>query len=218
MHERLKQGIPSDGLIIRALEQKSGFGQRNASWQSSRGGSYQTLALKDQTGSLKQGFSPIAVALGISERFLKAGIQLGIKWPNDLYYPFNNTQLGKKVAGILCEYKAGHLLIGVGVNVNNSVPETANALKGLTLEFVHDTVISGILEGLNYLDNLNGLIERFKRFDILYQREVEVEYQGKIIQGFAHGLNHQGCLCLLGQDQHHHICHSGARGSLRLLR
>ena len=59
----------------------------------------------------------MALAVGLAETFPTYGARVGIKWPNDILYK------GRKLGGILAEHARGHLLVGVGVNVNNRVPE-----------------------------------------------------------------------------------------------
>ncbi len=218
MRERLELGENVHGLVIRALEQKSGRGQRSRDWLSKPGGSYQTLALKDEKGRLNQAFTPIALAIGLAETFLEEGIQLGIKWPNDLHYPFKPGQKSKKVAGILCEYLNKHLLAAVGMNVNNSIPETATALKGLELERVSNTVLAGIQRGLTYLDRPSDLIKAYTNYDVLNLKEVSIYYQNTFVKGVAQGINEQGCLKILTVNGEKLICHSGARGSLNILK
>ena len=45
MRLRLEHGEPIHGLVIRALEQTAGRGQRARDWLSNKGGSYQTIAV-----------------------------------------------------------------------------------------------------------------------------------------------------------------------------
>lgn len=217
LRERIRQGEEVHALVIRALEQSAGRGQRSHDWQSSLGGSYQTLALKDTSSKLTTAWTTLAIAIGLAETLLKSGIKVGIKWPNDLYYPFRQSSMGKKVAGILCEYVQGYLLIGVGVNVNNPVPETATALRGLATEDVSNLVLEGIKHGLMGLSEEATLMLRFAAFDVLKDKLLALQYQGEAIMGIAKGIDLAACLKLetgLGMKR---ICHSEARTSLQIL-
>ena len=98
MRERLGAGDNVHGLVIRALEQTGARGQRRRDWRSGPGGSYQTLAVKDESLGLRKPYAAVAVAVGLAQTLPEYGIRCGIKWPNDLFYR------NKKVAGILCEY------------------------------------------------------------------------------------------------------------------
>jgi BirA family biotin operon repressor/biotin-[acetyl-CoA-carboxylase] ligase len=127
------------------------------------------------------------MALGLAEVFEASGVKLGIKWPNDLYYH------GKKLAGILCEMVCGHLLIGVGVNVNNPVPESAAALRGWSLERVDEVALEGLRRGLELLAAPQDISERFSRYDLLYGQRVEGE-KGR--GALAQGVDREGRLLL----------------------
>ena len=47
----------------------------------------------------------------------------------------------------MCEYAKGHLLVGVGMNVNNEVPAGAASLRGLDVEGVSNFVLAGVQQG-----------------------------------------------------------------------
>ncbi len=186
MRQRLKNGEEVHGLVIRASVQTAGRGQRTHSWQSNVGGSYQTLAIKDSNFTLQKPYVALPMAIGLATVFSDYGIKLGIKWPNDLYYK------GKKVAGVLCEYLKKHLLIGVGVNVNNQTPEGAAYLKGLNIEAVNSAVLEGLLYGLDFIARAKPLPKAFARFDMLYEQKVSVEFQGELKFGVAKGIDENG--------------------------
>ncbi len=218
MRERLERGDDVHGLVIRALQQSSARGQRKRDWWSGLGGSYQTLAVKDsQELALKKPFAAIAIAIGLAETLPEYGIKVGIKWPNDLHYPFKQGSLGKKVAGILCEYVQDHLLVAVGMNVNNDVPDTATALRGLDTEGVSNFVLAGMQRGLELLASNTELSTLFSPYDVLAEKQVALELNGQPLQGVATGINAQGCLKLKTKTGLELVCHSSARSSLRIV-
>lgn len=203
MRARLEQGQNVHGLVIRALQQTSGRGQKSRDWQSLQGGSYQTLALKIDP----QPQAAIAVAIGIAEVLRQHHVQAGLKWPNDIY--LNH----KKVAGILCEYIKGHLIIGIGVNVRNTVPEYAGNLYGFEVETVSNLVLEGVQKGLEVLHD-PGLPQRFAALDILQGQPISVKVGKHIKTGIARGIDAQGCLKLEQPQKTLAIC-SGHIGSQR---
>ena len=209
MKARLKSGENVDGLVIRALEQTAGRGQRRRDWLSNKGGSYQTLAIKNH--QLQKPFAAIAIAIGIAESLPEYGIQVGIKWPNDLYYK------GKKVAGILCEYSKGHLLAAVGMNVNNEVPKGVAALRGLNLEDVSTIVLVGIQRGLGHLLEASDLAALFKPYDALVGKRLRLRLGTSWHEGVAAGMNEQCCLLLDKPEGRISICHSQARSSIHVI-
>jgi len=211
MRERLESGENVHGLVIRALKQSAARGQRRRDWWAGPGGSYQTLAVKDLAPPvLNKPHAAILVALGLAQTLPEYGIQVGIKWPNDLHYK------DKKVAGILCEYVRGHLLAAVGMNVNNDVPEGATALRGLDTEGVSNFVLAGMQRGLELMTEEVDLPAAFAPFDVLKSQEVEVELGGKLKRGVADGLDEKGCLRLEDAGTITLICHGQVgRSSLK---
>lgn len=211
MRERLEAGNDVHGLVIRALEQTGARGTRRRDWSAGLGGSYQTLAVKDETGRLRQPHVAIAIAIGLAQTLPEYGIQVGIKWPNDLHY------CGRKVAGILCEYTRGHLLAAVGMNVNNDVPAGAAALRGLDTEGVSNFVLAGLQNGLELLANSSSLPDLFAPFDVLKDKALKVMLTDRLERGVARGIDPQGCLQLETHSGTVSLCHGVVRGKLELL-
>ena len=211
MRERLESGENIHGLVIRALVQTGGRGQRKRDWQAGPGGSYQTLAVRDREPSiLNKPFAAVVIGIGLAQALPEYGIQVGIKWPNDLYYR------DKKVGGILCEYVKGHLLIGAGVNVNNDVPHGAAALRGLDPEGVSNFVLAGLQQGLELLTGDLDLPAAFAPFDVLTGKAVEVIYRGDLVRGVARGISSDGCLLLEHAQGSTLVCQGEARSALSL--
>lgn len=205
IRKRLERGDNVHGLVIRALEQTSGRGQRARDWVSNRGGSYQTLAVRDKDLQMNKPYAAIVIAIGLAQVLPEYGIQVGIKWPNDLYYK------NKKVAGILCEVVQQHLLIGVGVNVNNDVPEGATGLRGLDTEGVSNFVLAGVQRGLELLQANIDLPTLFAPYDVLKDKSVSVSVDGKEEKGVARGLHSNGCLLVEINKNLQQVCQGGAR-------
>ncbi len=210
VRERLVEGENVHGLVVRALEQSGARGQRRRDWSAGLGGSYQTLAVKDLTPPvLNKPYAAVMVGIGLAQTLPEYGIQTRVKWPNDLYY------CGKKVAGILCEYVSNHLLVGVGVNVNNEAPVGATSLHGLDVQGVSGFVLAGVQRGLELLSEPHDLPGLFEPFDVLKDCEVEVVFKGELKRGVARGLDERGCLRLETAHSVLHVCQGEARGVLR---
>jgi BirA family transcriptional regulator, biotin operon repressor / biotin---[acetyl-CoA-carboxylase] ligase len=201
MRLRLERGDNIHGLVIRALEQTAGRGQRARDWQSSQGGSYQTVAVRSKDN---KPFAAIAIAIGISEVLRQQGIQASIKWPNDIYLQ------NKKLAGILCEYIQGHLLIGVGVNVKNKIPEYAIGLYQFEVETVSNFVLEGIQKGQGLFHHPD-LALVFTAYDVLSGKHISVKVGQEVKEGIARGIDSQGRL-RLEQVQETILIHSGHIG------
>lgn len=131
-------GEAGHGALILARRQKSGRGRRGRSFYSpENAGLYMSIVLRpDRT--LKEGLLITTAAATAVCRAVKkiCGIDLGIKWVNDLY--FHN----KKVCGILTEavtdFESGNIefaVVGIGLNLYmpedgfpEDIQETAGAL------------------------------------------------------------------------------------------
>lgn len=201
----MPKGIPivTGNTVIRAAEQRSGRGRRARDWHSAPGGSYQTLLFAPPL--TKKPAVSLWLALGIARALSESppkespseqGVRVMVKWPNDLYVG------GKKVAGMLCEWCRGWLLVGVGVNVANPVPDTATQLN-LPLEHVNARVIAGVAAGVRDWQQADAMLgETFAAWDFLAGRQVTVQTSRKTLtgpktlSGVALGVNDQGCLQL----------------------
>jgi BirA family biotin operon repressor/biotin-[acetyl-CoA-carboxylase] ligase len=121
---RVLQFLPktTEGAVLVLAEvQSKGVGREGRAWSSGPGGLWFTLALPLKTLTLAQvaPFSTVA-ALQIAESLRAVNnLECQIKWPNDIFYE------GKKLAGILLgtivKNKNPWVLIGIGINVNNTL-------------------------------------------------------------------------------------------------
>lgn len=117
--------------IITADQQLKGRGRLNRHWHSpQKTGLYVTFSFF--VPNLQFSFNPLSLVTGLTfaEVLQKFGLQVLLKWPNDLYV--NNKKLG----GILTETKeiqGGRIFfIGVGLNVNMSLDELAHIERPAT--------------------------------------------------------------------------------------
>ena len=108
-------------LFVITDNQTSGKGRHNNFWFSTPNKSITCSFLLKQVFD-KLNFHSLAIPLAIVKGIKKfSGIELQIKWPNDIVY--NN----KKLAGILIESvkcDAGYLFnVGIGINVNEELQD-----------------------------------------------------------------------------------------------
>ena len=109
-----------EGTVIIAERQLRGRGRRDRKWHSDDSGAlYFSVILKPETQP--ENLSKITLIAGISlAKAVSAvsGLDVGIKWPNDLIIN------SKKVAGILTELflkdDGKCVILGIGVNVENA--------------------------------------------------------------------------------------------------
>lgn len=197
---RIDAGEDVHGLVVRAGAQTVGKGRFDRTWESAAGGSYQTLALRDEASRFRSGRVPIAVAVGIAEAFAGRKVELQLKWPNDLYLNRGRRRSegnsSGKLGGVLCEHLRGQLLVGVGINVNNPVAEGRAALGGWAPLEVSELVLEGIRSGLTRCLADPELPGCFTRFDLLAGRRLLVRDGEEELLGSGAGIADDGCLLL----------------------
>lgn len=117
-HEWYATGA-SEGSLIVAEEQTSGKGRMGRTWHSPPGkGIWMSMILQPRIGMHRMPQLTLLAAVALCRSLRKStGLDLGIKWPNDLL--LNE----KKISGILLE-SAGederltYIVAGIGINVN----------------------------------------------------------------------------------------------------
>ena len=120
----IRQNLMTPWSSVLAVRQTAGRGQRQREWISPSGNIYGTWLWpfnKTSNESLAR-YKPMASLLAgdiLSSIFLDMGIDLRIKWPNDLLLD------NRKLCGILVEDRGGHLLVGMGINLVTAPEKTS---------------------------------------------------------------------------------------------
>jgi len=148
-----------DMTIVWADIQTKGVGRNQKQWFSNEGGLWMTVLLRRPISSDVCSYIALAVGLSIHEMLMTLGIQNQIKYPNDILAVFGRSH--KKLCGILCQsvLRGSHVeyvLVGVGINVNNMVPNMAVSLCELTnrrwdCEVLAPMVAKAVSDGVNEL-------------------------------------------------------------------
>ncbi len=154
---------------IFSSSQNFGQGQVGRIWHSPKGGVWVSAAIKKEGsfGNNSQLYG-LAVALALVERLERIGVNVKIKWPNDLLVD------GKKLAGILPRlfFRGGKLRllrVGVGLNVFNNVPKEGISLKQIigykkmNINFWSSEVLLAIEKSLDFLENKNFLCNQVEK-------------------------------------------------------
>lgn len=125
----IEMGHLSDWGAVLALRQEAGRGQLRRAWFSPEGNMHVSFCLPG--GDVFAG-SAATVILGLlfCEAFDALGLNLKLKWPNDLV--LNGPEGPGKLGGILLEEKNGVLVAGVGINAVR-LPEGGACRPGAAL-------------------------------------------------------------------------------------
>ena len=139
-----------------ALQQTAGRGQWGKTWLSSEGGLYLSVIMQPNLTLNNRFHLTIATAWGIADILRSYGFPVFIKWSNDLILH------QRKLGGIKIETRSQnnvlkYVVIGVGINWINTVPELGINLQSFCqetglqnfscLEHLAAVILTGILSG-----------------------------------------------------------------------
>lgn len=114
--KELALGGAPEGTVVLAEEQTAGKGTKGRSWHSPHGrGLYASIILRPAQSDIS--LLPLVAGVAVAAAVRRAaGLEVGLKWPNDVVWG------GKKLGGILCESGflgniISYAILGVGLNV-----------------------------------------------------------------------------------------------------
>jgi len=142
----LDPGMP-EGSVVVADHQSAGRGRQGRSWDAPAGTALlMSVLLKPPADRALPQVALVAGTAVADALELLTGLAVQIKWPNDVM--LRRT----KVAGILAEARDGAVVLGIGVNLNQTadqLPERGGSLRTTTgLEWDRDEVLVAVLEAL----------------------------------------------------------------------
>lgn len=212
------------GDIVIADEQLKGRGRMDKVFYSPKeSGIYMTFILKENIfpDSIK------LLSLGISNAVCRAieeetGIIPELTW--------NDIRVGeKKVCGILTEYsvevetgKAEYLIVGIGINVNNTefpkeLRDKVTSLrifsgqeinrKNLIISILNE--IEKIVQNKKYISQRKKILYEYMEKTKLLNKKVEVKVIDKKIIGTVRGINDRGGLIIIKENGRKEIIYNG---------
>jgi BirA family biotin operon repressor/biotin-[acetyl-CoA-carboxylase] ligase len=181
----IKAGQITSGTVILADEQFAGRGQREAQWHTQPGENLTFSIFLDSVNLSvdRQFILTQLVSLSLLDLCAKLGLQVKIKWPNDIYCG------EKKIAGVLIENQlhgdqVKSTIIGIGLNVNQLEFPGLNAtsmfaetgIHRFPKELLYSYTLSFRLTWQKYMD---GRYERLKvdYLKNLYQQGIEARFR-----------------------------------------
>lgn len=211
----------ANGYVVLAEQQSNGQGRRGRRWVSPFGCNlYLSVLWRFQSGPAQLGCLSLFIAVAVVRVLRQWGVEdAGVKWPNDIYWQ------NKKLAGILLEVRgesSGPSAVVVGVGVNIAMPTEHDdkiSQEWVNLESILQTkvdrnhfaalLINSLFDVLNNaVENQQSLLNEWQSMDILKNKEIEVIFADKTIQGKAFGITKEGALRVLQGSKETH-CHSG---------
>jgi len=211
---------PVPALVI-AKRQTAGRGRAANVWRSGPGSLTFSLIVNRPALPIEQTpivslLAGLGVRKGVSS--VVAGHSVKVKWPNDVYVD------GRKACGILTEIAnlaPGRVVIGIGVNANNSLAEAPQEIrsKAVSLREATEQAIDSIellVAMLIAIEEEFSLAEASGGFDVarwsphclLQGRTVRLRTPREEIAGLCVGVSDHGEL-LVGSEAHIHACSAG---------
>lgn len=199
-------------FLVSADHQTAGRGRGANRWWSSDGAIlFSVIVDAAEYGLPESRWPQISLTVGAAicqtlQTLVGLEAAVGLKWPNDVWLN------GRKVAGILVEIPAarrGRLVIGVGLNVNNSFEAAPLELLSLATSMRDETGIESdrhevLVRLLRQLDedlrclaeSDPSLTERWQSLCVLRDRTVSLDSGQQQITGLCLGIAADGALRL----------------------
>ena len=202
------------GTVVVAETQTAGRGRRGRPWVSPPGKNlYLSVVLRPELAPVQASELTLVASLAVCDALRQAGVDAGIKWPNDL------VASGKKIAGILTELAAEPervhwVVVGVGVNVNARAEDFPEELRreATSVLLERGAPAPRALFAAACLTALEGWVDRhadegfgvvrdaWRERSVTLGREVLVRTDGREIRGTAEDIDDQGALLVRGPE------------------
>lgn len=197
-----KRYAGGEDLIVTAVRQLKGKGTNGRSFASDEGGLYLSTVKRYENFDFKNTFSIMVNAcVAVCRTVESFGVKPTVKWANDVLVG------GRKICGTLIENRLGSnnvctSVVGIGLNVNNTLPEelkdiatTLSEQKGRTvpLKKVRSALIKNL--GREYT------VADYKKYVDWFGREVWLESNGERVEAVALDVDTDGCLVCMIKGQ-----------------
>ncbi|MDX2370377.1 MAG: bifunctional biotin--[acetyl-CoA-carboxylase] ligase/biotin operon repressor BirA [Colwellia sp.] len=200
----------TQGQVCLAEYQSAGRGRRGRQWVSPFGSQiYLSMYWYLEEGlSAAMGLSLLS-ALAVSDAvFAVSGIQVQLKWPNDVYIE------GVKLAGILIDLEGqalepSHSVIGIGLNLDmpaeaaEKIEQRWTDLQSHSETKIDRNALSAQLITCLYArlqqhksEGLVAMLDEWHAHDVYLNKRVKLHTGERVTTGICRGINNQGALLL----------------------
>lgn len=211
--------------LLLAEQQTHGKGRYGRDWKSPFAqGIY--LSMNISITKFMQGIQGLSLALGVmcTQFFTTLGLNIGLKWPNDLVLTDN---LQTKLGGILVEVCDNSVIIGIGINYsydyenavsiaklymnahNNRLPPPRSSVLAKLI----DQLVAGLR--IFYQEGFEKFYEEWNKVDALVGNKVIIKGadNNEPKKGICRGVNELGALLLQDNDKIYKV----ASGSVNIV-
>ena len=191
--------------VISARVQTHGKARRQNDWISMDGMALFSFFLKERDNWKIEDYLklPLITGIAVIKGLRKIeNLEYKFKWTNDVYVE------NMKLCGILIEKTEDVYITGIGINVNNMLPENLKS-KAISLTQIRnkkyeiDEVIKNIvLEFQTLCENLeNGfwkdILKEINQINYLKGKKIELKFGNEVISGVAQNIDENGELQIL---------------------
>ena len=192
----------TDVLVV-AGTQTGGRGRLDRTWNSPPGGVYASLLRRPDRPPAHAPVYTLAAAVAVARACREAGVDVVIKWPNDVLM----AESERKLAGVLTEMEGeadriSWLIVGVGVNVDVSggeLPATATSVRVEGGDADRRRFCQRVVETFHALDP-DDVLAAWREYAATLGREVRVETPGGVVEGEAVDVEFPGALVVRTDD------------------
>ena len=204
-------GQPILPALVLAEQQTAGRGRGANRWWSAAGALTFSVVFEAASFQIPSQLLPqisLATGLAVCETLRKElpGQRACLKWPNDIYLE------GRKVCGILVETSrpsAPFVVVGVGINVNNSLQRAPAELRTIATSLVdvagrpcdRTSLLIGALQQLElqlrrFRTHRIEFLDRWRELCLLQGRTVCLEVGDRQFIGVCQSIDNEGALLL----------------------
>ncbi|WP_336343929.1 biotin--[acetyl-CoA-carboxylase] ligase [Halalkalicoccus ordinarius] len=169
-----------DRVAVLADEQTGGRGRLDRGWNSPSGGIYLSVVLRPEITPREAPLLTLAAAVATTRALREAGVDAGIKWPNDVL----SRETGGKLVGILTEMegeadRVSWVVVGFGVNANvdpADLPEGATSVRAEAGDVDRRVFVQRVLEEFDALrGEPDAILDAWRELAITLGERVRVE-------------------------------------------
>ncbi|WP_435347631.1 biotin--[acetyl-CoA-carboxylase] ligase [Haloarchaeobius sp. HRN-SO-5] len=201
--------LAADGatdVVVVAGEQTGGRGRLDRQWAAPAGGIYASVLTRPTLPPAQVPLATLAAAVAVTRAAREAGVDAGIKWPNDVLV---NEDGSRKLAGILTEMegeadRVSWLVVGIGVNANvdaDALPPTATSIREQVGDVDRRAFLQRVLEEYHDLvGDPDAILPAWREHALTLGRRVRVETPSGDVVGEAVDVEFPGTLVVETDD------------------
>jgi BirA family biotin operon repressor/biotin-[acetyl-CoA-carboxylase] ligase len=208
---RRARELAADGaedVVVVAATQTGGRGRLDREWSSPPGGVYASIVCRPDLPPAQVPVYTLAAAVAVTRAAREAGVDAGIKWPNDVLVPGEGGET-RKLCGILTEMegeadRVSWVVVGPGINVNTAddhLVEGSTSVRREAGEVERRGFLQRVLEEFDALRNApERVIPAWREHALTLGQRVRVETPTGDVVGEAVDVEFPGTLLVETED------------------